>query len=328
VYYPEKSIVWNILNAASVGNWPSSEEIILRGICLNIREEDVEAFCDEDADMKLLALPKNIKFDAPYITDTSGCMLVFQNGELMVTGEKAAALAVGLAAKLGVSAGKGYVCELAEGYAMDTGTIFGMEDGCRIWADGANAKAFGIAGDVFMSVSEGALGIKNVVTVNAEVDHHPNSRVRMSVIHNKLPKELIESKFNFDNGAMRGYVEIILELKVLADLGSEKAALMLGRVNTYNFDNVIKTGEKKDEYLKSAAALDDISVKMKACKLLALYYCEQYYLRSDYRKSGYEVVDYSHVRPKAQRFYAEYCKMCDSQMPDFTHFEQQHVRKY
>jgi len=357
VYYPEKSIVWNILTAVEVDNWPSTDEIILRGMCLDIREED-KALLDADfLNLQLVALPENINLDACYLTDTSNCLFGFCNGELMLTGEKAVAMAGGSLAKLGVSAGKGYVVGSAEGYAMDTGKIFGIGDGSRIWADGPNAKAFGMSGDVFMSVSDGALGVKHVATVNAVTDHHPNSRIRMSAIHRKLPDELKHSHLNFESPANREHLDLIVELKELADIGCPKAALMLGMVRLGNFNAVIKTGETKDVYLKRALDLGDKNVEKAACKHLALYYCSQYTLEKEkviplkqkeaYEEKGYVVIcghseaeaytvkrwardDSNDSRTSAKKYFDKLQKIkgLEPNLQDFRYFESNNVRRY
>lgn len=68
VYYQDKSIVWNILHAEKMGYWPNVKNIILIGVCLNVENEGVERFGNEN---KLVVLPDNVVFKNCYFTETN-----------------------------------------------------------------------------------------------------------------------------------------------------------------------------------------------------------------------------------------------------------------
>lgn len=125
VYYPQKSIVWNIEEAERSGLWPSAIDVNLNEIQLN---------CDT---AKPITLPKNAIVNNCWIEEGH---LIIEAGVLNVNSENAIGEAGGPESKVVTAVGKAYSNQ-GKAVAVDGGISVALHDQSYAKASGPNARA-------------------------------------------------------------------------------------------------------------------------------------------------------------------------------------------
>lgn len=236
VYYPEKSIVWNIREAERSGIWPSTIDVNLNEIPLNVDTAEP------------ITLPKNAILHNCWIETGH---LIFETGVLNVVSENAIGEAGGLGSKVRTSVGRAY-SNLGHAHADGTGIAVALYDESYARASGAGSKVIGRSHGSIISAKDGATAVKHVDTVKATKDTHPDSKILMSAPQRNAPppyRSFENGKVYIETERARNYKEYLVELKILADLGDEKSACILLAVDKNKFQACMPAIKYEEFYL-------------------------------------------------------------------------------
>lgn len=210
LYYTERSIIENIKQAEKMGNFPTGD-ISFQGMTLNLENNGSQ-----------YTLPKNVHLDC-FIEIGH---LIFSNGKLTVTKPDAIAEANGCLAEAHTNVGRVYARNQASAYATGTGVSFALTDSSVGYADGKDAKAFGMQNGSIIVMTNGATGYQHVRGVIAKKDNQ--SAVGWTVVHQEKPDCYNPRKTEKGSKNYQQFQQYLNELLTLAKLEDAEAAFKLG----------------------------------------------------------------------------------------------------
>jgi TPR repeat protein len=166
-------------------------------------------------------LPKNVHLDACFIENGH---LIFSSGKLTANKAYAIAHAEGELAEAHTHVGFACASNLGSAYATGTGKSFALTDETSAFANGRDAKTFGLQLGARIIVSDGAVGYP---AQGVEVIKDIHSSVHPALAEQHSPPYVVgqTAKDSVEHAMFKQY---LLDLNHLAYIGDSKSAFKLG----------------------------------------------------------------------------------------------------